>query len=564
MKRLETLLAEVSTDEESINEDDDEDYNDEEQFSAHETSTEEEFDSDDEIDASNLGEFYTGKDGISKWSKEKPKQNIRTFSHNIVTKLPGNIGSATTVSSPADAWSLLFDNIIIERIVDCTNIYIDKIVDNFQRERDAKRTNVIEIKAFIGLLYLCGVHKSSHVNVRDIWATDGTGLEIFHHTMSYKRFLFLLRCLRFDDVRDRLKRKELDKLTPIRSVFELFVNNCKKLYSLGEFITIDEKLEPFRGRCPFRQYIPNKPAKYGIKIFALVDARTFYTWNLEIYAGMQPEGPYKLENGADKVVMRLVEPIFNTGRNLTVDNWYTSVGLARELLSKKITLVGTIRKNKREIPKEFTSSTGRELYSSLFGFQKHMTLVSYIPKKNKCVLLLSTMHNDDSIDTTSAESKKPEIITFYNLTKGAIDVVDEMSAAYSTARISNRWPMVVFFSMLNTASINARVLLLSTDKPDEKYRKRRLFLKDLALNLLKEHIEERRMQPNISRNLRNELNSGQLGQVTEPRCKKLKSSVRKRCHICPVVKDRKSKSCCSKCEKNVCGEHSSLVCNLCQ
>lgn len=564
MKRLERLLAEVSTDEESTNENDDDDEDiDEEEFSPHETSSEEELDSDDGTDESQLGEFYTGKDGVTKWNKVKPRQNIRTMSHNIVTKLPGNVGNAKNVSSPIDAWLLLFDSNLLEQIVYSTNIYMEKIANNFQRERDAKKTDLIEMKALVGLLYLCGVHKSSHVNVKDIWATDGTGLEIFHRTMSYKRFLFLLRCLRFDDVRDRLQRKEFDKLAPVRSLFELFISNCKKLYNLGEYITIDEKLEPFRGRCPFRQYIPSKPAKYGIKIFALVDSRTFYTWNMEIYAGMQPEGPFRLENNADKVVMRLVTPIFNTGRNLTVDNWYTSVGLAKDLLSKKITVVGTLRKNKREVPKEFTSAKKRELHTTIFGFQKHMTLVSYTPKKNKCVLLLSTMHNDDAIDISSGESKKPEIITFYNMTKGAVDVVDEMSAAYSTARITNRWPMVVFFSMLNTAAINARVILMSTDKPDEKFRKRRLFLKDLALELLKEHTERRKAQPNISKSLRMELSSLLPEKSAEPPCKKQKNGAKKRCHICPSIKDRKSKSICTKCEKNVCTEHSSIVCNMC-
>lgn len=31
----------------------------------------------------------------------------------------------------------------------------------------------------------------------------------------------------------------------------------------GEFVTIDEKLETFRGRCSYRQYISQNPAKYG-------------------------------------------------------------------------------------------------------------------------------------------------------------------------------------------------------------------------------------------------------------------------------------------------------------
>jgi len=38
------------------------------------------------------------------------------------------------------------------------------------------------------------------------------------------------------------------------------------------FGTIDETLVVFRGRCPFKMYIPSKPANYGIKVFSLVDA----------------------------------------------------------------------------------------------------------------------------------------------------------------------------------------------------------------------------------------------------------------------------------------------------
>ena len=120
------------------------------------------------------------------------------------------------------------------------------------------------------------------------------------------------------------------------------------------------------------------------------------------------------------------------------------MGLAEDLLQKKITLLGTIRKNKRELPKEFTCGKNRGKYSSLFGYQKNMTLVSYVPKKNKCVILLSTMHNDGAIDPDTGDTKKPEIITFYNFTKGAVNVVDEISALHTTVSKNNRWPMLFF------------------------------------------------------------------------------------------------------------------------
>jgi hypothetical protein len=50
-------------------------------------------------------------------------------------------------------------------------------------------------------------------------------------------------------------------------------------------VSINEKLETLRGRCGFKYYILSKPNKYGMKIYALFDARVLYTFNLEIYAG---------------------------------------------------------------------------------------------------------------------------------------------------------------------------------------------------------------------------------------------------------------------------------------
>ena len=50
--------------------------------------------------------------------------------------------------------------------------------------------------------------------------------------------------------------------------------------------------------------------------------------------------------------------------------------------SKKLTVVGTMRKNKPELPPEFTKTRGREVMSTLFGFQKDVMIASYCPKKN--------------------------------------------------------------------------------------------------------------------------------------------------------------------------------------
>ncbi|KAJ8931169.1 hypothetical protein NQ314_015944 [Rhamnusium bicolor] len=59
------------------------------------------------------------------------------------------------------------------------------------------------------------------------------------------------------------------------TVFDDFISNYQSPYPPFYYVTIDEKLEAFRRRCGFRQYIPNKPSKYGIKMLALADSKTF-------------------------------------------------------------------------------------------------------------------------------------------------------------------------------------------------------------------------------------------------------------------------------------------------
>lgn len=73
---------------------------------------------------------------------------------------------------------------------------------------------------------------------------------------------------------------------------------------------------PFRGRCGFVQYMPNKPAKYEMNLYALYDSKTLYTFNFEVYCGRRNPGPYVASNQPMDIVKRLVEPIKGTHRNV--------------------------------------------------------------------------------------------------------------------------------------------------------------------------------------------------------------------------------------------------------
>lgn len=70
----------------------------------------------------------------------------------------------------------------------------------------------------------------------------------------------------------------------------------------------------------------------------------YYALNLEIYAGTQPDDPFSISNSPSVVVKRLCSPLYGTGRNITLDNWFASFDFVNDSLKQKITVVGTVRK----------------------------------------------------------------------------------------------------------------------------------------------------------------------------------------------------------------------------
>lgn len=532
--------------------------------SDHNTDTEQSSDETDEVeDPMVRSRCYVGKDNVTLWRVSNRKKITRTSQRNIVTRLPGVKGQARLAENILDCWKLYFPDSFISKIVEYTNIYIEQIQANYSRERDCRKTDYNELCALFGLLYLAGIKKAHRLNMKELWESDGTAPDCFRATMSIRRFYFLLRALRFDDIRTREERKSIDNLAPIREIFEQFVQNCQAHYTPGEYLTIDEMLDAFRGRCKFRQYIKSKPARYGIKIFAMCDARVFYTSNLEIYAGKQPDGPYKVDNSAASVVKRLSTPISGTGRNITVDNYFTSVPLATELLQEhKLTLVGTLRKDKREIPPIFKEVNIRPTPSSMFAFGENCLLVSFVPpkkKQTKNVLLISTMHNDDAVDE---ETQKPEVVMFYNLTKGGVDVVDELKSLYSVARVSCRWPLTIFFSLMNIGGINSYVIYKTNTQQTRHDIQRRIFLKQLGIDLVMPHIMTRLSVPNLPPDLRTVLQRFAKIPTTTTNSSELvlQQGI---CHLCPRRKNRKTKKVCYKCKKHICNEHTEFNCTNC-
>lgn len=452
--------------------------------------------SDEDIPLANLQrKVIFGRNGYKWYAKPFHTKNTRTLKKNLVLHLPGPKAEARNAKSEYEAWKLFFDDNILQEIVTHTNKEIIRNQVKFSKaQRYTGETDQIELEALFGLLYTSGALKYNHVNLDELWSKK-YGPPIFRATMSKNRFSFLIKNLRFDDKTTRNQRKENDKFCAIRDIWERYVENCRNNYTPSEYVTVDEQLLGFRGRCPFRMYIPNKPDKYGIKIVMMCDAKTFYMVSAIPYIGKE-DRPSNLPIPT-QYVLKLSQPIQKTNRNITVDNWFSSMGLARSLKEVGLTLVGTLRKNKPEIPTEFLKP--KILEPNRFAFDENVVLVSHSPNKKKVVLLMSTMHNDNEVDNQSGKS---EINLFYNSTKGGVDVFDQLCHGKSVSRRTKRWPLRVLYGMLDGGAVNSYVIYRANNSNSNKKLPRRMFLLQLGEELTMKHMKRRLDITNLPSTLR--------------------------------------------------------------
>ncbi len=259
-----------------------------------------------------------------------------------------------------------------------------------------------ELRAYLGLVILAGLFKSQHESVRSLW-DKVTGRPIFAATMSEKRFLHINLALWFDDRLSRPDCHRRDKLAPIRDLWDRWSCRLPKMFNPGRDICIDEQLVPFRGRCSFRQYMPSKPGKYGLKIWALCDVQTSYAWRLQVYLGRSASAPIERNQGMH-IVLELTDEL--QGHTVTTDNFFTSFPLAEELQKRRMALVGTLRSKEPELPLKLLNIKHKEVLSSVFAFMHNKTTVPYVPKKRRNVLVLSTRHREPEVQGSGKQ--KPD------------------------------------------------------------------------------------------------------------------------------------------------------------
>ncbi|KAJ8886136.1 hypothetical protein PR048_012345 [Dryococelus australis] len=304
-------------------------------------------DSSSEEETGTIGVSYLSKDGSIQYSSEPPLR--RRAAKDVLKLTPGPTKYAT--SQITDECSAFLFIILINSNVEGVRVYGD----------ECKTINSVERGAYIGVRLLAGVFKSCNESTERLWDA-AKGRPIYRASMILQRFFQISSILRFDSRETRSSRKQNYKFATIRDLWDILVETVPKCLNPSEFVTIDEQLVAFRGNCPFRQYMPSKPAKYGLKFWVLCDNETSYIWNIQPYTGKQPNQPSEKNHGL-RVVLYLSFGL--KGHNITFDNFFMSYKLGQMFLKKM--------KNKLSIATELLNTKNKEVFLSTFAFTNNTT-----------------------------------------------------------------------------------------------------------------------------------------------------------------------------------------------
>lgn len=163
-----------------------------------------------------------------------------------------------------------------------------------------------------------------------------------------------------------------------------------------------------------------------------------------------------------------------------------------------------------------------------------LTIYQANPKKNACIL--STRHR--TVSTGDGAKKLPNTVSYYNSTKVGVDVMDQMARMYSVKGGSHRWPVAVFYNILDLAAINAHILYKQCMNVNISRRK-------FILELAKELCANQKMARVAVARKRLSSETPSL-PAKRRQCQIRRCSGNKTCEICQTCK----RLVCGKCSKS--------------
>jgi len=386
----------------------------------------------------------------------------------IFSGMSGPQNSAKDLTNAVDIFEQFFDKYIVQKIVTETNRYAEQfknsrgnIFSKRSRVNEWQPVTAEEIYVVLALFMLMGIVQKTSLRLyfsrNHLVATP-----VFGSVISLDRFESICRFLHFTDNTTKDTYEGQQKLFKIYPLIRHLNSKFQTLYLPQQNISVDESLTLWKGRLSFKQYIPMKSSQFGIKTFELCESHSGYLWSFIVYTGKDTilESPL-ISRDTPKgtaIVLKLTEPLLHKGYTLWMDNYYNSPPLAKFLKSCNTDCVGTIRINRKGMPKKLQES---KLQKGEAVAQHSGPICVLRWRDKKDVTMISTYHGAEfqSVVKRGKEKQKPLCVIHYNQHMGGVDKKDQLLQTYLVERKRmNKWYMKLFRRLLNATVLNSLVI----------------------------------------------------------------------------------------------------------
>lgn len=339
---------------------------------------------------------------------------------------------------------------------------------------------VDDIYRYIGIHLYMSIYR--YPNLESYWGKHA--FEPVHDTMPFRRFELIKKYLCFRNEDDRIKKGQpgYDPLFRMRHFADELNARFDSVPKTAR-LCVDEQMCSTKMKHHLRQYMPNKPHKWGIKLFVLCDS-SGYAYRFEVYngAGDNIRLPGCPDLGASaNVVVRLSQTVPDMEHYIIYfDNFYTSIPLLVYLRARGIYGLGTIRMPRVpncKLPSDKAINKEARGYSTEFvGRAYGVDITTVLWKDNKSVRLASTYVgvkpfergnlNHQASKASRFDRKKkqhieidcPQIIKEYNRHMGGVDLMDGLMGRYHLRAKTRDAATRLFYHFIDMAATNAYIL----------------------------------------------------------------------------------------------------------
>lgn len=293
----------------------------------------------------------------------------------------------------------------------------------------------------------------------------------------------------------------------------------------------------WRGRLSFRQYLPGKSHKYGIKTYVLAEPEGL-TLKQIVYSGSKDMTGSM--GHAATVVLQLMAEQLDKGHSLYMDNFYNSHTLGSTLLQRKTYCTGTLRGNRKNNCQEVVQAKLRK-GEVLEKCDEASGIMMGKWRDKREVLFMSTEHSATLKETTTKrgeEKVKPDAIIHYNKYMSGVDRKDQMLSYNACDRKTIRWYKKIGLNIV-------QILLLNAWHLYQRYSGSKTSFHNFRFSIIEDLVEEKTSPRKILKapaptmvHLPSHLPRQEGGKVKRKDCrvcrgKKIRSATTFCCLLCP-------------------------------